>query len=145
MQKTLFIIIAIFIATMAMTSVFYKNIENKNLEIQKENMQYTSYLEQTITGTDLATLINKAIYENDKNNVELDEKNHYIENDTNSIKIDIEMPQTGLSYPMEEFYNNDIKNFVAYFGDAYFKCTGVRYHNDTGRVSKMVFEQIENN
>lgn len=143
MEKTLFIIIAIFIATMAMTSVFYKNIENQQLQIQKENLQYTSYLEQTITGTDLATLINKAVYENDKNNVELDNKKHYIENDTNSIKIEIDIPQTGLSYPMEEFYNNDIKNFVEYFGDAYFKCTGVRYHNDSGRVSKMVFEQIE--
>lgn len=143
MEKTLFIIIAIFIATMAMTSVFYKNIENQQLQIQKENLQYTSYLEQTITGTDLATLINKAVYENDKNNVELDNKKHYIENDTNSIKIDIDIPQTGLSYPMEEFYNNGIKSFVEYFGDANFKCTGIRYHNDSGRVSKMVFEQIE--
>ena len=49
-------------------------IKLKNLE--RYNLQYETYLNKTITGTELATIINKAINLNESNNIKKDYKNY---------------------------------------------------------------------
>ena len=38
---------------------------------------------------------------------------------------------------------NDVRNFVKNFNVILFKCTNIEYHKETGKVSKLIFEQIE--
>lgn len=143
MKKT-FLMICIPIAII-ICSIFglliAKNTTNRI--IKENNSQYEYYLGKTVYGTDTATIINKAINENEKNNIPKDERNYYIENDENSIKIELKMVSTGKTYPMEEIYNNDITKFVQNFNLIQFKCTTIEYHRNTGKVSKIIFEEIE--
>ena len=78
---------------------------------------------------------------------EKDEKGRYIENEINSIKIEVRMlikEKTYKTYPMEEIYNNDITKFIENFNFVKFKCTSIEYHKNTGFVKKLIFEEIEN-
>ena len=117
------------------------NTTIKNIKIA--NSEYEYYLDKTIYGTELATLINKAVNENEQNKIEKDEKNNYIENDTNSIEIEVEMLITEKKYKMETFYNNDITKFVENYNLIKFKCKNIEYHKKNGRVKKLVFVEIE--
>lgn len=113
-----------------------------NRIIKEENSKYEYYLNKTVYGTELTTLINKAINQNENNNIPKNEKGHYIENNENSIKIEIKMITTEKTYPMEEIYNNDITRFVQNFNLIEFECTNIEYHKKTGKISKIIFEQI---
>ena len=87
-------------------------------------------------------IINKVINENEINKVEKDEKGFFIENNENSIKINIKMNTNGKTYQMETFYNNDITKFVENFNLVKFRCNKIEYHKKSGRVSKLYFEEI---
>ena len=89
MKKTVLLIaILILVALLYISNLLITN-NNKNREIKRYNLQYEYYLNKIIYGTDLATVINKAVNENELNNVKKDEKGYYIENNENSIKIEI--------------------------------------------------------
>ena len=141
MNKKIVIILIICFLIMCGIDLMAKRINLKS-EIKKENSEYEDYLNKEITGTDLATLMNKAINSNEINNVNKDEKNHYIENNSNSIKIEIKMTENDNTYLMEQFYNKGITEFVKLFGEISFKCTNIEYHNKTGRIKKITFEEI---
>ncbi len=143
MKKTLAIIIIIFLIVTFSVINFVLNIQTESRQIKKENMEYEYYLNKEIYGTDVATIINKAIENNKKNNVSLDENNFYIENKENSIKIELKMISIDKTYQMESIYNNDVTTFVKYFNLIKFKCSNIEYHKKTGKVSKIIFEQIE--
>lgn len=118
-----------------------KNTTNRITK--EENSEYEYYLNKIVYGTDVITVIGKAVDENEKNNIQKNEKNHYIENEENSIKIEIKMLSNGKTYPMEEIYNNDITRFVQNFNLIKFKCTSIEYHKNTGKIRKMFFEETE--
>lgn len=117
-------------------------VNTTNRIVKEENSEFEYYLNKEITGTTMTTLINKAINQNEKNNIKKNEKGYYIENDENSMKIEIKMITIEKTYPMEEIYNNDITKFVQNFNSIKFKCTNIEYHAKTGKISKMFFEQI---
>lgn len=143
MKKTL-LLISIPIAIILFSVIgllITKNTTNRL--IREENSAYDYYLNKTIYGTELTSIMNKAINSNEQNNIEKDNKNYYIDNNNNSIKIEIKMLTTNKTYPMEEIYNNDMTKFVQNFNLIKFKCTSIEYHKNTGRVKKLVFEEIE--
>lgn len=138
----------ILILTMLIIILFYAigaYVDSKNLmtQIKTENQEYEQYLGKIVYGTDVATVINKAVDQNEKNKIQKDEKGYYIENNTNSIKIDIKMITIKKTFYMEQFYNNDITQFVENFNLVDFKCSEIQYHEQTGKVKKIVFEQLE--
>jgi hypothetical protein len=90
----------------------------------------------------LTTIINKVINNNEKNNVEIGQDNKYIDNQTDSINIDIKMTDIDKVYSMETLYNGGVEKFVQYYGNIQFKCTQIEYHKKTGKVSYLYFEQI---
>ncbi len=118
-----------------------KNTTNRL--INQENEYYEYYLQKEIYGTDLISIINKVINENEQNSIPKNEKGHYIENEENSIKVEVKMLITNKTYPMEEIYNNDITKFVENFNFIKFKCTSIEYHKNTGKISKITFEELE--
>ena len=134
MKKTVLLIaIPILIALFYVVSILITT-NNENRNIKRENLEYEYYLNKTIYGTDLTTAINKTINQNEINRIQKDEKNYYIENEENSIKIEVKMQTINKIYPMEEFYNNDMTRFVKNFNTVQFKCTSIEYHEKTGRV-----------
>ena len=143
MKKTLLLvsipILVILFSTIGL--LITKNTTNRLLK--QENSKYECYLNRTIYGTEVATIINKAIKQNKNKQVQKDEKKHYIENNENSIKIEIKMLTTGKPYPMEEIYNNDMTQFVQNFNFIQFKCTKLEYHKSSGKVKKLLFEEVE--
>lgn len=91
MKKTLFVIIGIFVLIILILLLVLIGIKSKNKELQKINAQYEFYLNKEIYGTELATLINRAVDNNKKMEVEKDENGFYIDNGKDSIIITISM------------------------------------------------------
>lgn len=143
MKKTFLLITAIILIIIFIILGYIFEAQAKQNQAITYNKQYETYLEQEIYGAEIATLINKVTEQNEKNNVQKDEKGYYIDNGTNSIKIDLKMITVEETYPMELIYKNNITNFVKNFNVILFKCTNIEYHKQTGKISKLTFEQIE--
>lgn len=142
MKKNLLFIIAIFFIIMCALYITLKNVQAKARNLQKKNNEYETYLNKEIYGIDLASLINKIVDHNEKNKIEKNEKGYYVENNENSIKLEINMVTVKKTYQMEDFYNNDITRFIQNFNQIKFKCIYIDY-NSLGKVNKLVFEEIE--
>ncbi len=142
MRQSFLIVLAIIFIIICIVCMTLINIRAENNKVKKYNFEYEQYLDKEILGTELATLISKAVDTNQKNEVYKDEKGYYIENNENSIKIDLKMSTVDKVYPMEEIYNNKITLFVQNFNSIRFKCTSIEYHKKTGKISKLVFEEL---
>ena len=123
-------------------SYMYMNYKANYYINQKENYQFSSYYNKELKGNEIATLINKAYDNNSSNNVAKDKKGKFIENDNNSIKMDIKMLDTDKTYDMETLNSGGMDKFVQYYGQITFKCTKIDYHSSTGKVKYMLIEQI---
>ena len=138
--------IAIFFLTIVIIVVgigyLYLNYKSNYYTAKKENSQFSSYYKQEFYGSDVVTLINKAYDNNLTSSVERDKKGKFIENKTNSLKIDIKMLDVDKTYDMETLYIGEMDKFVQYYNQIKFKCTKIEYHKSTGKVKYMLIEQI---
>lgn len=121
------------------------NMKTKKF-VQVENKKYEQYLNSEIYGTDVVTLINKAISSNESNNVEKDNKDFYINNNKDSIQIDLVMitdeeKQKTTIYKMESIDKVGITEFIKNFNTAKFRCTKKEYHGQTGRIAYIELTQ----
>ena len=137
---TTIVIIVIIIVSTIMYIIFNNN-ETKNVA-RRKNVEYENYRNRTITGNEIATLINKAMNNNEENKVEKDNKGNYNNNNENSINIDIKFIDNDETYRMETIYNNGTDKFVEYYNTIQFKCMDIKYHEKTGQVSYMYIEQV---
>ena len=134
-----FIIIILIICAIFAMYISYK--ANYNIS-KKSNLSFEKYLNEEVYGSELATVINRAIDRNEKNEVEKNNKGIYQNNDTNSINIEIKMLDDDIIYQMETFYRGGIQNFINYYSNIKFKCVDIKYHSSTNQVKYMLFEQI---
>lgn len=141
MKKIVVFFVIVIIVVCGISYLYLNHKANYNIA-KKENLQFESYYNKEIYGSDLVTLINKAVDSNEKNNVVKNPKGLYIENNENSIKINILMTDNGKTYLMEDIYNSDTKNFLQYYSNIKFKCTSIEYHNSSNKVKSLIFEQI---
>ena len=119
--------------------VFISMNRNNILANKQANKEYEQYLNQKLYGTDVATIINKAINENRQNQVEKDKKGNYIDNEENSIRIDIimitnEEKKKTKTYQMENIAKVGIAEFITNFNTAPFQITKMEYHPKTGKI-----------
>ena len=143
MKKAILIFLAIVMISVAIITINYSLNRFKYESIVKENAEFEQYKDKEIYGIDLGTLINKAIDKNTKNEIEKDDKGIFIQNDENSIEIEIYMLDNETTYKMEMFYNARTEKFVEYYRNIKFKCSKIEYHQNTGRVKYMYFEQLQ--
>ena len=144
MNRTLIIIISVILIICAiLLSIFYANKEKYNVQ-QKFNMRYEQYLNKEIIGTNIATIINQAVDDNERAMIKKDKNNKYIQDDINSIYIEIKITEFAKEeiYTMETLYNGGMSEFVKYYGQIKFKCDKIEY-NSKGQVKYMLFEQIK--
>lgn len=140
-MKKIAIFFTIIVIIVVGISYIYLNFKSNYDTIQKENKQFESYYNQEVTGLDVATIINKAMDINNKNKNQKDSKGNFIDNETNSINVDIKMLDNDKTYNMIRIFNGGISTFTQYYGNIKFKCTNIDYHKKTGRIKYMLFEQ----
>ena len=145
-KKNIIIIISLLLVIIIISFVGIGINARKNRDIRQKNEQYEAYLNSNIYGTDVVTLINKAISNNDANNVTKDEKGFYINNGSNSIQIDLVMitdeeKEETTTYKMETIYKVGVTEFIKNFNTTNFKCTKVEYHKQTGKIAYIELSQ----
>lgn len=123
-------------------SYLYLNGRVMHYEAQKENQHFETFYQQEIYGTELVTIMNKAVDHNERNEVPKNGKGRYLNNDSNSIEIRIKMLDNEKNYPMETIYNGGIDKFIQYYSEIKFKCVEIQYHVTTNKVKYLLFEQI---
>ena len=141
MKKNLSVILGIFIIIIVILYLLYDNYMATILSAQKVNQEYEKYTENSILGSSLMTLINKVIDQNEKNEIEKDEANRYIQNDKNSIIIEVKFLEAEGTFSMEAIANLGADKFIKNYSNMTFKCTKKEYHSKTKNISYMLFEQ----
>ena len=147
MLRKSFILIFIILLIAIIISAIGINANANKLATQKQaNKEYEQYKNKEIYGTDVVSLINKAVNENKNNNIELDENEKYIQNETNSINIEVvlitnEEKLETTTYSMETIQKVGISEFISNFNTAKFRITKLEYHKKTGRIKYIEITQ----
>ena len=141
-MKKIAIFFFIIVVILVGVSYTYMNYKANSYEAKRENNQFESYYNQEFYGAEVVTIINKAIDNNLTNQVQRNEKGKFVENDTNSIKIDLKMLDNDKTYDMETLYAGGMDKFVQYYNEIKFKCMKIDYHASSGKIKYMLIEQI---
>ena len=142
MKKWIIILLLVVVVITVIVLYKYNAYKNEVLNIQKINTEYQNFSEGEIVGTSIMTLINRTMDLNNKNGIKLDENNLYIENESNSIKIDIKFQESDETFPMEKIAMLGSEQFIKNYATAYFKCSKIEYHKQTNMIKYLLFEQI---
>ena len=105
-------------------------------------MKYEKYLDKEVNANIVASVINRAVDNNIREEVQKSNNGVYIDNQKSSINVQIKFLDNDKTYDMETLYNDGMDNFIKYYNQIDFKCTKIEYHKNTGRVKYMLFEQI---
>ena len=143
MKKITILILCFVGIILSVFAVKYINYRAEISKIKKDNLEYEFYLNKEVLGTELTTFINRATDNNKKNDVPTDKNGFYIQNDTNSVEIEIKITDNNKVYKMETLYNGDMLNFVQLYNLIKFECTKIEY-NKLGKVCYVLFEQKSN-
>lgn len=143
MKKIILILLAIVIIIVSVIGIKYHSYMTERSILIKENAEFEQFKDKEIYGIDLATLINKTIDKNERSKIAKDENGNFISNDQNSIQIEIYIVDNEKTYKMEAFYNAGTEQFVQYYGNIKFKCSKIEYHENTGKIKYMLFEQLQ--
>lgn len=142
-MKKIFIFLVIVLIIVVGIGYKYMSYKNEYNVIQKENKEFEEYKDNEVYGLEVGTMINKAVDKNTKNKIEKDNNGNFIQNNKNSIEIEIYITDNETTYKMETIYNAGTEQFVQYYGNIKFKCSKIEYHEDTGRIKYILFEQQE--
>ena len=145
MKNFFIVLLTIFLIISLIIVININNNTRAEKEKQNYNKEFEFYNKESILGTDITTVINKAIDQNIKHNVQKDSSGFYINNNTNSIHINVSfeaLADNSKVYKMEELEQKGLEQFNSLFGNSYYKCTSVTYHKSTGLIESMSFKAI---
>ena len=143
MKKTLIIMLILFVAILAAVSIAVVDLQQTGKQVKQFNQIFEEYKDKSLLGSEVASLINKAIDNNEKNQISKNDKGIYQEDGKYSVQIFVKLEKEGEYFTMERINALKITEFVKNFSLQDFKCTGIEYHKETKRVSKVYFESIE--
>ncbi len=138
MKKIIAVLFVVIVVAIIVITVNIRTDQKKKLEIQAFNEPYEYYDSDNLNGLDVITVINKAINNNEKNNIVKDEKGKYVDDGENSIRVFVTIGEE--TYNMEKISELGIESFITYFGTDSFKCEEIKYHEDSGKVSEITFK-----
>ena len=141
MKKIAISILIMIVIVSTMTYMYLSYLANFQ-NAQKSNREFEVYLNRQISGWELTTIINKAIDNNRQNDIEKDKKGKYIDNGTNSLRIEIQFIDDEVTYSMENIAQKGTDLFFAYYKDIQFQNKQVQYHDRTNKNSYMLYEQV---
>ena len=141
-MKKLLVILGIFIIILLFAVYLLYNYRKDVIQMQSFNRQYEVYYEKTILGTDLATVLNKAMDYNKKNDIAKDSNDRYYIETDKSLLIEIKFSEKEEPVKMEDILSKEIETFISFYGAASFKCTKIEYHESNKQVKSLYFEQV---
>lgn len=141
MKKYIILIIIVIIGVSTIAYLF-ANYKMNNIQANENNKTYTDILNKEISGSDLASIINKTIDQNEKNEITKDKNGYYIENEENSIIIEIKFKDSEDIFRLEQISKGGIENFIKLYSNLKFKCTNIEHHKKTNFVQYVYFEEI---
>lgn len=141
MKKTV-IFLVIVVAILGIIWYSYEKAKINTNEKISYNYEYESLLNKEIDGNRLATIINKASNSNENNYIEKDDNGIYLENDSNSIKIEIQFIDNDNTIKSEKISQNEISKFIGLYGNHTFILTKIEYHSKTKLIKYLYFEEI---
>ena len=104
---------------------------------------------KVLYGNDVMTIVNNAIDNNEKYKVQKKSNGFYIENDINSIKVELTLLLLDKNdnieekvFQMEALQKAGLTDFISNFGLTTFECTKIEY-NSIGKVNKVFIRQTE--
>ena len=141
---TLLVVLLLIIIVVIATGLSISN--KQQLANKRANKEYEQYLEQDIYGTEVVSIINKAIDNNQKNHIATDNQGNYIPDEENSLLVEVVMitneeKHETTTYKMEAINKVGIADFMANFNTTTFKVTQIQYHPKTKKVSNITIEQ----
>ena len=142
-MKKILIIITFVIIILILFAIKYYNFKDELSKTKGINAQYESYFQKELYGTDVATIVNRAVNDNENNRIKKDSKGFYIDNNKDSIKVDVKITDNNMVYSMESLYNGGMTNFVNFYNNVEFECTKIEYHEGTKKIKYILFEQKE--
>ena len=142
MKKTVILIITIVLVLVVIISYNIYSYQKQQEQVKKLNKLYEDFYNIEVLGTDIASLMNKIEDSNSKNGVEKSKKGVNLNNNSNSINLEIKFLELDEVIKFENIERQGINNFVKNFGAMKFKCTKIEYHQNTGNVKYMYFEQV---
>ena len=101
MKRTIIIICVIAICIVISITYAYSMYKNDINQVQKFNNQFSKYIDQEFFGTELATIINLAIDNNEKYDIAKDTSGKYVTDNLYSVRVDVYMTDTQKTYSME--------------------------------------------
>lgn len=140
MKKLLIILFSIVICVVVYISYNYRMYTYDKKQINLYNSEFEKFCDKEITGTELATVINMAIDSNEKMKVQKDEKEEYISDDENAIKIEVYFEDVKQTYSMETINKVGVEDFVNGFNTEIFKSTKKEYSKNN-KLKYILFEQ----
>lgn len=143
MKKSVIFVFTLLFIVVILVIVRYNNFQSRKKSLISFNKQYEDYNKDSINGYDVVSIINNAISNNEKYEINKNDEGIYILDDEYSIEIYITMIINNTTYPMEKINKLGMNQFIMNFGNVEFKCTDIQYHKKTGRVKSMTFEPTE--
>ena len=140
MKKYILLVVVVIVAVTSI-GYLYSNYISNNMQMKNNNKEYIDILDKEISGSNLASIINKTIDKNIKNNVEKDKNGYFKDNGTNSIIIKIKFKDSDTIFFSEQIANRGIENFISLYSNIRFRCKKIEYHSKTKYVSCLYFEQ----
>jgi len=143
MKKTIIYIVSIVIVICVLIASKLYTSKEYLIKIKEFNTKYENYTNNEIVGTEVASIINQAVDDNEYERIKKDKNGKYIQNDINSINIEVKITEFSEEqiYTMETLYNGGMEQFVKYYGQIRFKATDIKY-NENKRIKYILFEQI---
>lgn len=145
MKKTTIVIGSLLLITLVVSIVAISVSKQNILANKQANIAYEQYMNKELYGTDVISIINRAIDSNQKNGVQTDKQGNYVP-DENSILVDIVMitdedKEKTKTYRMETINKVGITEFISNFNTAKFRITQVKYHKQTEKISSIEITQ----
>jgi len=141
MKKPLILIIIIIIIAIVPIMMKFSAYQNAQNEIKKFNLTYEKYLEKSMYGSEVGSIINSVIDNNEKYNIKKDENFRFIDDDKYCIIVEINIPTLDENgnevedlYRMEAIDELGVDRFVANFSIYKFECQEKKY-NSVGRIN----------
>ena len=144
MKKGIILLIIFVIVIIAPLIVLINEYKEDRNKVKQFNLEFEQYKDQSTYGTNIGSLMNYAIDNNEKYNIEKDENGIYIDDDKYCIRVEIKMLSSEnedvmITHAMETISSLGIERFVRNFNLLEFKCVEINY-NSYGRVNKIVSE-----
>ena len=140
-MKKYVILAIIIVLSISSIAYLYTKYKSDILQAESNNKMYIEIYNKEISGTEFASIINKTLDRNEKNKVQKNENGIYINNDTNSISIEIKFKDSEEIFKVEQISKNGIENFIKLYSNFKFKCTKIEYHEKTKYIKYLYFEE----